>query len=70
MPLKSGQRLRSQVCTTEVIVVRIPADDLELSCGGSPMVELGTQVPEGGAPAAGLDGGTLLGKLYTTDDAD
>ncbi|HEX3707767.1 MAG TPA: hypothetical protein VHV76_14165 [Mycobacteriales bacterium] len=70
VPLKSGQRLRSQVCTTEVIVVRVPADDLELSCGGTPMVELGTEITEGGAPAAGLDEGTLLGKRYTTDDAD
>lgn len=70
MPLKSGQRLRSQVCTTEVIVVRVPADDLELTCGGAPMVELGTEVAEGGTPAPGLDDGTLLGKRYTTDDAD
>ncbi|HVW79935.1 MAG TPA: hypothetical protein VHB69_03220 [Mycobacteriales bacterium] len=70
MPLKSGQRLRSQVCTTEVIVVRVPADDLELACGGAPMVELGSEVPEAGAPAEGLADGTLLGKRYTTDDAD
>ncbi|HVV75796.1 MAG TPA: hypothetical protein VHC43_07140 [Mycobacteriales bacterium] len=70
MPLKSGQRLRSQVCTTEVIVVRVPADDLELSCGGAPMVELGTEVAAGGTPAPGLADGTLLGKRYTTDDAD
>ena len=55
MPLKSGQRLRSQVCTTEVIVVRVPADDITLSCGGAPMVELGTDVAEGASvpdPAA------------------
>jgi hypothetical protein len=70
VPLKSGQRLRSQVCTTEVIVVRAPADDLELTCGGAPLVELGAEVAEGGKPASGLDGGTLLGKRYTTDDAD
>jgi hypothetical protein len=70
VPLKSGQRLRSQVCTTEVIVVRAPADDLELSCGGSPMVELGTDVPDGGTPADGLAEGTLLGKRYTTDDSE
>jgi hypothetical protein len=70
VPLKSGQRLRSQVCTTEVIVVRVPADDLELTCGGSPMVELGADVAAGGKPAPGLDEGTLLGKRYTTDDAD
>lgn len=70
MPLKPGSRLRSQVCTTEVIVVRPPADDIDLTCGGAPMVEVGSEVAEGGTPAPGLDSGTLLGKRYTTDDAE
>jgi hypothetical protein len=62
--------LRSQVCTTEVIVVRPAAEDIDLRCGGSPMVEVGTEVAEGGTPAAGFDTGTQLGKRYTTDDPD
>jgi hypothetical protein len=70
VPLKPGSRLRSQVCTTEVIVVRPPADDIDLTCGGAPMVEVGSEVAEGGTPAPGLDSGTLLGKRYTTDDAE
>jgi hypothetical protein len=68
--LKPGMRLRSQVDTTEVIVVRPPADDIDLQCGGAPMVAVGTEVPEGGSPAAGLDTGSLLGKRYTTDDPE
>ena len=34
MKLKPGTRLRSQVDGTEVIVVRSPADDLDVACGG------------------------------------
>jgi hypothetical protein len=62
--------LRSQVCTTEVIVVRPAADEIDLRCGGQPMVEVGAEVAEGGTPAPGLDTGTQLGKRYTTDDPD
>jgi hypothetical protein len=66
---KPGLRLRSQVCTTEVVVVRPPAEDIDLTCGGEAMVEVGSEVESGKTPAAGLDTGSLLGKRYTTDDA-
>jgi hypothetical protein len=32
--LKPGTRLRSQVCSTEVIVVRPPTAEIQLTCGG------------------------------------
>lgn len=65
MELKPGLRLRSQVCATELIVVR-PAD-AELTCGGAPVI------PHGDQPDAGLDlyptlsTGNQLGKRYTDD---
>ncbi len=68
MEFKPGLRLRSQVCTTEVIVVRPSTDDIDLQCGGAAMVAVGTQVTQGVSPAEGLDSGTLLGKRYTTED--
>jgi hypothetical protein len=37
MELRPGLRLRSQVCATEVIVVR-GAGDIDLRCGGQPMI--------------------------------
>ncbi|BDN80353.1 hypothetical protein MPS_4189 [Mycobacterium pseudoshottsii JCM 15466] len=41
--IKNGTRLASQVCDTQVIVVR-SADTLDdLRCGGAPMVEIGVQ---------------------------
>jgi hypothetical protein len=64
-----GQALASTVDTTAVIVIRWPDADLDITCGGAPMVD-----PKGpGAGAAGtadpaqLDG-TLLGKRYAADD--
>ncbi len=67
MALKPGTRLRSQVCSTEIIVVRMPAVDIDLRCGGVEMVPVGADVPEGKEPAPGLGTGTLLGKRYTSE---
>jgi hypothetical protein len=65
--LKPGTRLKSAVCTTEVIVVRAPKDDVDLRCGGQPMAPMGP-----GGPAGSVDpthaSGTLLGKRYAAED--
>jgi hypothetical protein len=70
MIMKPGARMRSQVCTTEIIVVRPAASDIVLSCGGEPMVDLSTEIPSGAHPAPGLDAGSALGKRYTENRAD
>jgi hypothetical protein len=70
MQLKNGARLRSQVDATEVIVVRGVDGDVELSCGGHPMVDLQATPVAGLAAADGHDGGTLLGKRYTNEAGD
>ena len=64
--LKPGTRLRSVTCTTEVVVVS-GSGDVDLRCGGAPMVEIGTDVAET-PPQAPFDGGTLLGKRYAAED--
>ena len=64
MQLAPGTRLRSQVCETEVIVVKggsLPAD---LTCGGHPMKSAGEAAGPVSDPEDGLDTGTLLGKRY------
>jgi hypothetical protein len=62
--LKPGLRLKSAVCSTEVMVIRAPADEVRLSCGGVEMVAA-TESP---APALRLDPahahGSLIGKRY------
>lgn len=62
MDIKPGLRLRSVVCTTEVVVVR-GSGATELTCGGAPMAEPDTQTG-GGVPAVGRDSGSVLGKRY------
>jgi hypothetical protein len=65
--LKPGVRLRSAVCTTEVLVIQAPAGDVELTCGGAPLVPLATPLPAGAAPAPGAAGGTQIGKRYVNE---
>ncbi|GAA1859215.1 hypothetical protein GCM10009836_44290 [Pseudonocardia ailaonensis] len=65
MELKIGQRLRSQVCDTEVIVVR--SGSVELTCGGAPVILHGQDPEAGLALVPGLDGGTQIGKRYTDE---
>ena len=60
--MKTGTRLVSTVCDTEVMVVR--GADVELACGGAPMAEQGAERSASG-PAEGQDSGTELGKRYT-----
>ncbi len=64
--LKPGTKLSSAVCKTQIMVLRAPAEPLDISCGGQPM-QIGDPA-ELGAPAANANQGTLVGKRYT--DAD
>ena len=63
MLLKPGTRLVSQVCSTEVVVVRSPEGEVDLRCGGHAMVLPGGEVDDAGVDAAHASG-TLLGKRY------
>lgn len=66
--LKPGSRLKSTVCTTEVIVVKAPSGDVEVTCGGAAMADPATAGDPSGEPAADAADGTQLGKRYV--DAD
>lgn len=65
--LKSGTRLQSQVCDTQVIVVKATAALDDLRAGGSPMVPIGTAP----APDAAIDpayaNGNTMGKRYVDE---
>jgi hypothetical protein len=67
--LKPGTKLRSTTCTTEVVVVK-GAGDVDVCCGGSPMVPAADADDPTAAPRPPFDGGTLLGKRYATDDVE
>ena len=62
--LKAGARLKSAVCTTEVIVVRAADGDLDLRCGGQPMTLVGDEAAQVQAIDPTQQDGTQLGKRY------
>ena len=66
MQLRPGLKLKSAVCSTEIIVVG-GTGDVDVTCGGVSMVEATAEAPEATA-VDGMTEGTLMGKRYT--DAD
>jgi hypothetical protein len=67
LELKPGTRLRSAVCEVEAIVVKAPGGEVDVRCGGHPMVAIGDDIPAGLTAESGHDKGSLLGKRYVDD---
>jgi hypothetical protein len=66
--IKNGTRLQSQVCDTQVIVVR-SADSLnDLRAGGVPMVPIGDQIAGGTTLDPAFSDGNAMGKRYVDDN--
>ena len=63
--MKTGQRVLSQACETEVMVIK--GADVPLECGGVLMAEARGETPA--SVQAGQDGGTLLGKRYHHEES-
>ena len=71
--LSAGKRLKSAVCATEIMVIAAPDGDVQLLCGGAPMVEardLKKHFGEvnGGDVDPGHAAGTAIGKRYVNAD--
>lgn len=67
--VRAGKQLRSTVCSTQVVVVRGAEGDVDLRCGGEPMVEKdSTEGAGAGAVPEGSEG-TSLGKRYVDEQA-
>jgi hypothetical protein len=64
MELRAGTRLKSAVCDTQVIVVRAPKTEVDLWCGGQPMIAIDATPDAAAEMAADRSGGTLMGKRY------
>jgi hypothetical protein len=65
---RAGQQLVSAVDSTAVIIIRAPAGECTLTCGGAEMAAAGEPVPAA-EPDRSLMGGTQIGKRYV-DEAD
>ena len=63
--LAAGKRLKSAVCTTEIMVIAAPDGDVNLCCGGAPM---GEGDGNGAALDPGFADGCAIGKRYVNAD--
>ena len=67
MEIKTGARMRSAVCATEVIVVRATGADVDLRCGGQPMTPMNEARDPEASPDPELAGGNAMGKRYADE---
>ncbi|MFI5953235.1 hypothetical protein [Cryptosporangium sp. NPDC051539] len=63
--MRVGSRWKSTVDTTEVMVIRGPSGDVDLRCGGHPMVTTATSGGNTLDPA--FADGTQVGKRYVDE---
>jgi hypothetical protein len=67
MMIKTGTRLRSQVCDTQVIVVRSSDTLDDLRAGGVPMLPLGAENAGSATLNPDFSGGNVMGKRYVDE---
>jgi len=66
MELTPGMKLRSGACEAQFIVVRAASGDLDLRCGGAPLLS-GDEEGEAPLDPAHAEG-SLLGKRYADEE--
>jgi hypothetical protein len=66
--LRPGQKLRSIVCDAQVVVVRAPAEDVDVACGGFPMLDEGQEAVGEPTIDPTLGDGPLIGKRYANEE--
>jgi hypothetical protein len=64
--LKAGARFKSAVCETQVMVIKAPAGEFDLCCGGAEMIA--PNATGSGTMHDAHGGGTLIGKRYVNAD--
>ncbi len=67
---KAGTRLKSAVCNSELMLIVAPDHDVNLTCGGVAVIELGGDPPAGAAIDPDQKQGTQMGKRYTNEAGD
>ena len=65
--IKNGTRLQSQVCDTQVIVVRTSDSLDDLRAGGTPMVPIGTESSGDAQLDPAFSDGNVMGKRYVDE---
>jgi hypothetical protein len=67
--LKPGSRWASQVCATEVVVVRVSTEPVSLECGGHPMTPVGEDSASDFTLDPAFVGGSLIGKRFADPES-
>lgn len=62
--LKPGTRIKSAVCATELMVIQAPDGDVDVRCGGAPMLGISEEKPSDAAIDPDAKAGTQIGKRY------
>lgn len=68
LALKAGSKFKSAVCDTQVMVIKAPAGDHQLHCGGAEMLPATAPAPVGATLDPAHAGETLIGKRYVNAD--
>ena len=68
MKLRPGQKLHSAVSEAQLVVVKAPSDEVEIGCGGVPLLDDGQEAEAGATLDESLGEGPLLGKRYADDE--
>ena len=68
MTLRPGQKLHSAVCDAQVVVVRAPATEVEIGCGGAPMLAESEDAAENAALDESIGDAALMGKRYADEE--
>jgi hypothetical protein len=68
MTLRPGQKLRSAVCDAQVVVVRAPTIEVDVGCGGAPLLGDGGEADGSVQLDTSLGDGPLLGKRYADEE--
>lgn len=64
--LKPGTRLKSAVSTAQIMVLKAPPGEIDLRCGGAPMLDMAA-ADGAGEVVVGHEGEVLTGKRYTDE---
>lgn len=68
--LKAGTRLKSAVCSSELMLIVSPDHVVDLTCGGIAVIELGSDAPADATIDPDRKQGTQMGKRYTNEAGD
>ncbi len=68
MQLKPGSRLKSQVCDAQVVVVKAPKAEVDLRCGGAPMIDAAAGADASLSLSPDFSAPSLLGKRYADEE--